>query len=184
MNTSSRSTEKAVGVERRLVACALLAALFLLSACGGGGSTTAGAGADRAKDFLGPEAEKQLAGFSKEASDAELEEAASVVATSLKARADHDWAGQCATLSSTTSKKVVGKSGKACAEALGELARTASPGVLDDNMRGEVVALRIKGRKGYALFRGAANSKWAMPLEREGSQWKVASLVATKLSES
>jgi hypothetical protein len=188
MDTLSTTGRKPPGDERprgvALIGGVLVAALLLLSACGGGSSTTAGVAVDRAKIFLGPQAEKQLAGFVKEASDTELEEAASVVASSLNARAHHDWAGQCATLSSASTKKVVGKSGKECATALGEEAKRASPGVLDDNMRGEVIALRIKGRKGYALFRGAAKSKWAMPMEKDGSHWKVASLVATQLPPS
>jgi len=165
----------------------VVAMALILGACGGGSSSSnssATTSSAAAKHFLGKEGEEQLAGYQTEGTDLELQEAASAVAASLKARATHDWAGQCATLSTTSSKKVVGKSHKSCAVALGEQGEKAPPSVLEDNMKGDVVALRIKGDKGYALFLGTDKHKWAMPMEKDGGEWKVSALVATALPSS
>lgn len=177
---------------------ALLALALVLGSCGGGGSSSGSSDSasisalqkakigdpQTIKSFLGPQGKKQLAGYAGEGSRPEFEEAAVVVAESLEARAASDWSGQCETLSEAASEKVVANSGKSCADALGALASKATPEILEDNMQDGVVALAIKGDKGYALFWGKQKRKWAMPIEKDGAEWKVASIVAVPLPAS
>jgi hypothetical protein len=163
----------------------LTASLALITGCGGGGSTTS-SGTEATpnattKNFLGPKAEKKIAGYDKEGTARELDQAEQIVETSFKARAAHDWAGQCATLSIATTKKVIGSTHKTCAVALGEQGKKASPEILKNNLKEPAVALRVKGRKGYALFWGKEKVRWAVPMEREEGRWKVGDLIATPL---
>lgn len=137
------------------------------------------------KQFAGPKGENTAATFGTEADDGELEAAAQVVAASLKARGTRDWAGQCATLSAKMQEAVdaggTGDGSTSCTTQLGLQGRNAPPSVLKDNLKGSVVVLREKGGQGFALYHGNDGKDWALPMEKEGDEWKVAALIAEEL---
>jgi hypothetical protein len=41
----------------------------------------------------------------------------------------------------------------------------------------DVLSLRVEGQKGYLLYKDSAGTERAMSVQREGGDWKVASLV-------
>lgn len=179
---------------RRGKVVAVLGAVALLAlvaaGCGGSGSSTAGesgAGASPSKEFLGPKEANAQAKFGQEASAAERSEVSGTVEASLQARGERDWAGQCATLSASVKKNLRKLAKKArvpihgCAAELGALGKGAPSKVLEDNMAGPVAVFRVKGNRGYALYHGNDQKDWAMPMVKEGGEWKAASLVAEEL---
>jgi hypothetical protein len=169
------------------IAVVVAVALVMGAVAGCGSSSSADlptSQTEASKQFLGPSGDNQQAGFGAEGSKAELQEAAVVVSKSLRARAIHDWAGQCSTLSEAAKKKLLAefKSKRTCVAKLATAAESASPGILRDNLEGDVVALRVKGLYGYALYHGADEKDWAMPMEKEDGKWMVAALVAEELA--
>ena len=180
------------GWSRQLCACLLIGAVALLvGGCGGGSSATGASGsqttaqAEPSSQFFGKSAANHFAKFGKEADPAELKVAATTVEDSLSARGKKDWAGQCATLSAAAVKLVeenpAAEGKKGCARDLEAQGKTAPAAILKDNIKGNVVAFRVKGKKGFALYHGTDKKDWAMPMEKEGADWKVGALVAEEI---
>ena len=165
-----------------------VAASLAIAGCGGGSSSTESS-ADSApsgnlsKQFLGPKGENSQAKFGQEGTSDELAEAASVVEENITARSKHEWAAQCATLSKKTFQTGwnTPTPPNECAAKFKSEGRTVLPSILKNNMEGPVVALRVKGNTGYALFHGNDKKDWAMKVEREGGEWKVAALLPEEL---
>jgi hypothetical protein len=44
----------------------------------------------------------------------------------------------------------------------------------------EVTGFRIEGDRGFVIYRDAGGTEWAFPVVREGSAWKVATIVGAK----
>ncbi len=127
---------------------------------------------------------------SKEASPEEIEAASEVLEESLEAREDHDWAGQCGTLSEKM-EKVVEQDGiviaanQSCVENLGAAGKKASQEALADTMDGGIGALRlIGGGQAFAFYHGTEGKDYLIPMEREGGEWKVAALTAEAIPRS
>jgi hypothetical protein len=147
-----------------------------------------------AAEFRVPGGNKQevnriIAG-SREASAEEIEAASTVLEKSLEARADHDWATQCRTLSANM-EKVVEENGivvaadQSCAENLGAAGKKASSEALADTMEGAIGALRlIGGGQAFAFYHGVQGKDYLIPMEREGSEWKVGALTAEAIPGS
>ena len=53
--------------------------------------------------------------------------------------------------------------------------------VRKDRLAGPIAAMRVRGSRGFALFRGTDGRDWGMPLEREGATWKVAAIQEEEL---
>lgn len=53
--------------------------------------------------------------------------------------------------------------------------------ILRNNMEGPVVALRVNEDLGYAFYHGDDKRDWAMKMEREGGEWKVALTIPEEL---
>lgn len=183
--------ESKAGRARLLGSACLVAALGLLVTGCGGSSATGSSGdrpsasAEASSQFFGKSAANHFSKFGHEADPAEVRTAATIVAKSLQARGAHDWAGQCSTLSAAAVKEIeespVAKKGAGCAANLGAQGKEAPKEILEDNLKGAVVAFRVKGTKGYALYHGTDKKDWAMAMEKDGSTWKVASLVAEEI---
>lgn len=180
------------GMRVVVIAAVVIGALALTTTgCGGGSSATgssatqSSAQSEPSSQFFGKSAANHFSKFGHESDPTELKAAGAIVAKSLKARGAHDWAGQCSTLSSTAVNAVeespVAKKGGGCAKNLEAQGKEAPKEILEDNLKGSVVAFRVKGTKGYALYHGTDKKDWAMPMEEEGGAWKVASLVAEEI---
>jgi hypothetical protein len=167
----------------RLLAVLAVAALAaaLLSACGDSGSTS---GSDQFRD----QTKSPLLDFGEEGSESELEEADRTVSAFLAARSKEDWAGTCAPLS----KQLLDKLGGLATNSTG-LEDTSCPAFLEafvvlspQNKKesGEIEggSLRRQGTKGYLIYDGTGDVVYAMPLDREDDEWKVAALSPQQLS--
>jgi hypothetical protein len=193
-----------------VVVAALLVCALVVAGCGGGSSsapsstegTTASSTPAAAvephgeggAEFRVPGGKKEevnrIIDGSKEASAAEIEAASDVLAENLKARESHDWAAQCETLSKKMAKVVeqngvVIASNQTCAENLGLVGAKASKKALADTMEGSLGALRLVGDgQAFAFFHGTEGKDYLIPMEREGSDWKVAALTAEPIPGS
>jgi hypothetical protein len=171
-----------------LVLVGLLA--VVVAACGGGSSSssTDSAEAEPAKAFIVKGEANNFVIFGHESGAVDREAASKVLGENLEAREAHDWAGQCATLSRRTVKEVeheaefIAGHRRPCPQELAKLAETAPPYVLADTLSGPIAALRIEGNKGIALYHGE-NKNYAMPMKKEGGEWKVDKLTTLPLKK-
>lgn len=120
------------------------------------------------------------AAFGEPAGQEELEAAAKVLEESLEARAVGDWAKQCATLAPGAIGKIEADApnfgaGKGCANGLGAEAKplSGSKAARANSITGPISVLRVKGKHAYLLYHGAKHKDYAMPMGKEGGEWKV-----------
>jgi hypothetical protein len=162
-----------------LAVAAIVAAL--LSACGDSGASS---GSAQFRD----QTKSPLLDFGKEGSETELEEADETVSVFLAARAKEDWDGTCAPLSKLMLDKL-----ERLATNSTSLKDTSCPSFLeafvvlspqDKKESGEIEggSLRHQGAKGYLIYSGSEGVVNAMPLDREGDQWRIAALSPQQLS--
>lgn len=180
----------------------IAAGLSVLAAgCGGGSSSTSsgassaadttsasngesGKGGEGENEFAIPGQKNEAVEFGKEASDSEREAASVVLEENLEARASHDWAAQCASLNSLGVKAIEENpknKGKTCAQVLSVEGSKAPENLLENTLEGEIDVLRVKGAKAFALWHGTGGNDYAMAMENENGQWKVATLITTTL---
>jgi len=150
--------------------------------------STEEANTEEGKKEEGKKSKTSVATFGSDAAASEEEDAAAILAVSFRARANHDWAGQCATLAKNLAKEYEERAsfykvGKSCAQVLGKEAEGAPAKVLADRFTGSLTAMRVKGNRGYAIFRGTDGKTYSMPMVLEGGSWKVGSVVETPLPE-
>jgi hypothetical protein len=150
-------------------------------------STTTSDGGSSA-EFIKPGGKNKVAKFGQEASDSEREAASAVLEENLQARAAGDWAAQCSSLSKATIKKVEEGAAalggeKGCEKGLEAQAQpvSATKAIRANTMTGPVAVLRVEGTEAFALYHGAKGVDYAMPMNKEGSDWKVGSLVTQEL---
>jgi hypothetical protein len=191
-------------------AVAIVVALLLataLAACGGssgsapatssstaksedstsGSEGSASTQAEPSRQFLAPTGENEIPKFGKEADAAEREAVSKIVAESQQARAAGDWATQCATLAASVIKTLEKTaspllSGHSCAKELEAEAANVPKYILANTMTGPIDALRVGPKSGYALYHGTKGVDWAVPITKEGGEWKVGALLPIKLS--
>jgi len=170
---------------------------FGVAGCGGSSSSSSssstssvgGFEAESSAQFLKQgkvkKSNEEIVKFGDEGSVEEGETVNAIVVASLKARASGDFGGQCETLGENTIKtKIPGVRNKqGCAAALKEAAEPFSrtKKEREDTLNGSIDALRVKGKSGYALYHGTDGKDWAVPLEKEGENWKVAALLMIEL---
>jgi len=170
---------------------AVLVAAFL-PGCGGGsgGSNSSTASVEASKQFQDPEAleggKEPVATFGKEASESERAEASAVLDENLTARQEGDIAGQCGTLGKRGLESVSATSAKEPSKCVAELKKIAEPlssteNARKDTLAGEIAALRVDGKKAYALYHGNDGNDYAMPMEQEGGRWKVGGILTIEL---
>jgi hypothetical protein len=163
-----------------VLAVATLAAA-LLSACGDSGSSS---GSDQFRD----QTKSPLLDFGEEGDESELEEADQTVSAFLAARAKEDWVGTCVPLS----KQLLDKLGSLATNSTA-LKNTSCPAFLEafvvlspqdkkESAEIEGGSLRHQGTKGYLIYSGSGDVVNAMPLDREGDEWKVAAISPQQLS--
>jgi hypothetical protein len=166
----------------RLLAILVVAALgaTLLGACGDSGSTS---GSDQFRD----QTKSPLLDFGEEGSESELEEASETVSDFLAAHSKEDWKATCDLLSkpmldklerlATTSTGLEDTSCPAFLEAFVAL----SPEEKSASTEIEGGSLRHQGAKGYLIYSGQGEVVYAMPLDQQGGEWRVAALSARSL---
>lgn len=193
-----------------MAACLLALSIApALAACGGGSSdssssstaeTTAGSGhftPHGHRDSGGGSAQFRVKGgdnsiqeFGAEASGAELEAAAKALHGFLDARAAGDWAAACRHVSQDIAESFTrlaeqGNSPQktSCATALESLTNPAAKHELEKEAEeADVGSLRVEGDRAFVIYRGFEGTFTAIPMTREGGEWKVASLAGTPLS--
>lgn len=135
--------------------------------------------------FKGP---SEITKFGEPVSSSERDIASEVLTDNLEARQKGDFTKQCSTLNSATqieisesSNAVTGAS--ECPSKLEALAKplNSTAEARKDNYDGSIDELRVKGAKAYALYHGNDGKNYAIPLQRESTGWKVASIVTTEI---
>ncbi|HEX3041705.1 MAG TPA: hypothetical protein VHP56_06410 [Solirubrobacterales bacterium] len=189
-----------------LIGLAIAAVSWIVSAgCGGGGggqtaSSTpvpsqrsgplhpksqhdSGGGSEQ---FIVKGADNSVQEFGEEASAAEFEQAARALHGFLDARAERNWAAACDYLSRGAAQGVrgadTGSAGSSCAATLAVLSGKVPSVTLREAAIADVGSLRREGDHGFAIYRGAGGTVYAIPMGRERNTWKVASIAATPLS--
>jgi hypothetical protein len=179
-----------IAIAKSASALLLVVLLVVVVGCGssGDGSTSTTKQrtvdvADRSAAFRGPGLAAEIVEFGREAPAAIREEASPFLAKNLKARADGDWSGQCATLSTKEAKKLGNSSTStkvlvACEEGLKKLATPLkkTEAARADTFDGHIDAMRVKGNTAYALYHGTDGTDYMMPMELKRGVWKVASI--------
>lgn len=149
-----------------------------------GGSAAVGSGGgggNGAASFREPRGDNSIPDFGQEASAAERERAASALVVFLRDRADGDWSGACTELSRAMRDQlaIFAKTSKGRSRSCGAVLRgpAGAAGTARVEMpAGGVAALRVKGRSAFALFYGAGNRKYVMPMTEEGGVWRMSQI--------
>jgi hypothetical protein len=170
-------------------------AAMALAGCGGSSSSSSDSSSpetEASKQFLNAKGKNKIAKFGEEASVEEREAASKVLEENMKARAAGEWAKQCDLLAAkaikSLEKAVEGlgiPSTKGCFKNLsleGE-PKIETAKVRTNTMTGPIAALRVKGELGYALYHGTEKKDYAMPMEKEGGEWKVARLATIEIHD-
>jgi len=160
------------------VAVVALAAA-LLGACG----SDSGGGSDQFRDRT----ESPLLDFGEEGSESELEEAEETVGDFLAAHSKEDWGAICDLLSKPMLDKLerlatnsTGLEDTSCPAFL-EAFAVLSPQEKREGAEIEAGSLRHQGAKGYLLYSGSGEAVYAMPLDQQGGEWRVAAISAQRL---
>jgi hypothetical protein len=138
-----------------------------LTSCGGGSSS--GGGNEETTHLEGETAETAAA--------------MKVLTAFMKARAASDWATECGYASAPAlapleemAKENPQYKGKPCPVLLAALAELQPKDVRENNLTGSIT-VRTEGSKAVALYHGPEGKAYAMPMVKEGGDWKVASLL-------
>jgi hypothetical protein len=191
------------GMGRKWLAGVVLVVLLAFaSGCGGsgsggssgGGSTdstdppSASTGHEASAEFLDKGgSNKSMVEYGHEGSLAEREAAGAVLSENLEARANKDFATQCATVNKETVEEItVGETGnreRACPKDLEKMAKpfAKTRATRRDTLDPPIAAIRVKGNSGFALYHGTDGTNYAMRMEKEDGQWRVGSLLANRL---
>lgn len=162
-----------------VIVVAVLAAA-LLGACGDSGSSS---GSDQFRD----QTKSPLLDFGEEGSESELEQVDTTVSDFLAAHSQEDWEAVCDLLSkqmldklehlATTSTGLEDPSCPAFLEAFVVL----EPEEKKEAAEIEGGSLRQQGAKGYLIYFGSEDVVYAMSLDKQGSEWRVAALSPQRL---
>ncbi len=166
----------------RLLAVLVVAVLAaaLLGACGDSGSSS---GSDQFRD----QTKSPLLDFGEEGSESELEEVDATVSDFLAVHSQEDWDATCDLLSKQMLDKLerladnsTGLKDPSCPAFL-EAFVVLSPDEKKETGEIDGGSLRQQGAKGYLIYFGAEDVVYAMPLDKQGSEWRVAALSPQRL---
>jgi hypothetical protein len=161
---------------------------------GGGGEGSDSASADRdsgggVEQFVTPGGDNSVQEFGSEADEGELRDAAAVLHAFLDARAAGDWPETCSHLAVEvleSFKRFATESpelrGSECPELLAGASGPATEDARREAAVADVGAMRVEGDRGYVLYHGAGKTPYAIPMSREGGEWKVAAFAGVPLS--
>ncbi len=164
----------------------LLSALVggaLLALLGGCGDSSEASGSDQFRD----QTKSALLDFGVEGSDSELEEAADAADAFLKARSKEDWEAMCSQLSRPMVDKLenlatnsTSLSDPSCASLLETFTQLSAQEL--DETSVDAGSLRHAGKRGYLIYSGGNELVYAMQMDEEGGEWRVAAISAKPLS--
>lgn len=164
-----------------LLSALVAGALAVLLAGCGDSPETSGSGQFR------DQTESALLDFGAEGSDAELEQAADAVSGFLEARSKEDWEAMCNQLSGAMVNKLenlatnsTSLSDTSCASFLETYTQLSAQEL--DETSADAGSLRHAGEKGYLIYSGPDELVYAMPMDEEGGEWRVAGISAKPLS--
>jgi hypothetical protein len=178
---------------------AAAAAIVAAVGCGGSSSAATAFNCPKNKAAKNPSSEPsaefntkgengQIVTYGEEADAEEREAASCVLEVSLEAREDAKFPKQCETLSAAAIKRLAQESKSEglpgnCASTLASSARPLEQTALfrKNTMTGPIAALRVKGNVGYALYHGSEGKDYAVEMEKDGDEWRVARLATTEL---
>ncbi len=178
---------------RRLILISMVLAVCLPVGCGGSSSSS---GSTEGSTSSSTRSTQPAAGFStkagaavsgEEASEDERAQASETLERNMSARATGNYEVQCETLSATVVEAIEKSGGRAvtgkegCADKLEAEGQKAPAGLLANNLVGPIAALRIQGNRGVALYHGTENQDYAMRMELENGEWKVAATLTETL---
>lgn len=142
-----------------------------------------------AERFVTPGGDNSVQEFGAEADESEFEAAAAALHAFLDARAEGDWETTCAYLSANVRDAVerfaaeAGRlRGKGCPELLAGVSGPATEDAREEAAIADVGAMRVEGDRAYLLYRGAAKTDYAIPMAREGDEWRVDAMGGVPLS--
>lgn len=138
--------------------------------------------------FTSPGADNSVEEFGAEANEDEFQAAAAALHDLLDARAQRNWAAACEYLSEGAKRGIAALGakapqlkGKGCPTQLGALTAAIATAKLREAAIANVASVRVKGEQAFLIYRGAHGQVEAITLDREGAEWKVASLSAVPL---
>jgi hypothetical protein len=145
-----------------------------------GGSGDDSSAAEGSASFLTPGGDNSIQNFGEEADSAQVDEVSTTLSGYLEARAEDDWAKQCALLAKPAVaplEQLAARSpqfkGQGCAAVLESLLGTAPASSRADTLTNGVASLRFEGDRGFALYHGAGGVDYFMSMIKEDGQWKV-----------
>lgn len=128
--------------------------------------------------------------FGEEASESELDAAATALHNFLDARAEGAWDSACSFLASEVKQSLQALAAQgaqsedtSCSAVLERITNPAAlPALRSEAARADVGSLRIEGDRAFVVYRGLKDSILAVPMAREDGSWKVAALAGTPLN--
>ncbi|HEY8082742.1 MAG TPA: hypothetical protein VIE64_04180 [Solirubrobacterales bacterium] len=174
-------------VASRLIAVLVAAVLAIgFAACGNDDATSdsevavlkvSGGGSAQ---FREPGGDNSVQNFGREASKAELTQAATVLHSYLVARAEKDWESACSYLSEGKVRELEQLAaqsskleGKGCAATLGALAIGIPQAASVAATEVDAASLRVGGKMTFLLYHGAHNTDYFALMTNEDGAWKV-----------
>ena len=168
---------------------ALLVLALLVAGCGGSDSSGSGGGGSTAS--TGPSGELGGAAsvakaeeFGSEASGSEAKGPEAALQGYFDARANGEWSKACSYLSKDLRRAYDRLSKEGC---VAFVKKTAARLPADEQAalaEIEVESVRLEGDSGYVIYTDAKGSQQAKPVEREGGEWKVSSLLVKFLEQA
>ncbi len=178
--------DHAISACRAAFASSAVVLALALAACGGSSttastaprsSTATAAAAGAAAPFVETNTDNSIPTFGSESRGSARVAAEAALRTYLSARAKGDWGIACAGLAAAVRQQLQGLAGgKGCVAAYPALLKGAPASTRADPLAGPILALRVKGQSGFALFHGPGKKKYVMPMAHESGAWKVTQL--------
>jgi hypothetical protein len=132
--------------------------------------------------------DNSIQNFGEEGDESELQQAAEALHGFYVARAKEDWPGACARLAksmvqqleqlATQSKQF---KGRGCPPILKAFTRPLPSSARRESTAVDAGSLRHKGEQAFLIYYGAEKTVYAMPMQQEGSEWRVGALAGTPL---
>lgn len=138
--------------------------------------------------FRTPGGDNSIQDYGDEAAGAEREAASVPLRDYLEARANDDWAKECALLAKAAVAPIeqfIAHSpqfkGKGCAAILKTLMGQTPSSARANPMTAGIASLRFEGNRGFALFHGAGDVNFFVPMIKEDGKWKVGAIAPTEI---
>jgi hypothetical protein len=127
--------------------------------------------------------------FGQEAGASEFEAAATALHSFLDARAEGNWDAACRYMSKSTIESfeqlaAPAKSGEgSCGSILAKITNPAAKQALEEEAEeADVGSLRTEGDQAFLIYTADGKTIFAIPMAKQGDEWKVASLAGTPLN--